>query len=98
MNGKNEEKSKVLVGCPVSDYHEYCTEQYIQAIKNLTYNNYDILLEFLNLAYKCLFKAFYPCCSFFNCDNFCNKVALCFVSQVFATSSDGHDHAFGVHK
>ena len=44
MNGKNEEKSKVLVGCPVSDYHEYCTEQYIQAIKNLTYNNYDILL------------------------------------------------------
>lgn len=34
----------VLVGAPVSDYHEYCTEDYIKAIKNLAYKNYDILL------------------------------------------------------
>ncbi len=35
---------KILVGCPISDYHEYCTEEYLNAVKNLTYSNYDILL------------------------------------------------------
>lgn len=35
---------KVLVGCPVSDFHEYSTKQYIEAIKKLTYSNYDVVL------------------------------------------------------
>ena len=35
---------KILLGCPISDYHDYCTEEFIGSIKNLTYNNYDILL------------------------------------------------------
>ena len=37
-------KAKVLVGCPTSDYHEYCLKEYVKAVKNLTYPNYDILL------------------------------------------------------
>ncbi len=37
-------KPKILFGCPVSDYHEYCTEEFIQSIKSLSYSNYDILL------------------------------------------------------
>lgn len=37
-------KPKILVGCPVSDYHEYCTEEFIQSIKSLSYPNYDVLL------------------------------------------------------
>ena len=35
---------KILVGCPVSDYHLYCTEEYLNTLKSLTYKNYDILL------------------------------------------------------
>lgn len=35
---------KILVGCPVSDYHEYCTDEFIESIKTLSYPNYDILL------------------------------------------------------
>ena len=35
---------RVLVGCPTSDYHEYCVNEYIDRIKNLSYKNYDILL------------------------------------------------------
>ncbi len=35
---------RVLVGCPVSDYHSYCTKDYISTITNLTYPNYDVLL------------------------------------------------------
>ncbi len=38
------EKPKVLVGCPVSDYHEYCTDEFIESVKTLTYDNYDMLL------------------------------------------------------
>lgn len=41
---KSKPHPKVLVGCPVSDYHKYCTEEYIKSIKSLTYDNYDILL------------------------------------------------------
>jgi len=37
-------KPKVLVGCPTSDYKDYCLNEYAQAVKNLTYDNYDILL------------------------------------------------------
>ena len=35
---------KVLVGCPTSFHKEYCLELYANAIKSLTYKNYDILL------------------------------------------------------
>ena len=35
---------RVLVGCPVSDYHNYCTKDYLSTITNLIYPNYDILL------------------------------------------------------
>jgi len=44
MNGNQDANAKVLVGCPVSDFHEYCTKEYVHAIKNLTYKNYDPLL------------------------------------------------------
>jgi hypothetical protein len=35
---------KVLVGCPVSDHHSYCTGDYLKAVTSLSYPNYDILL------------------------------------------------------
>ena len=35
---------KVLVGCPTSDYHEYCIEEFSKAAKSLTYQNCDILI------------------------------------------------------
>ena len=35
---------KVLVGCPTSDYKSYCLKEYAEAVKSLTYKNYDILL------------------------------------------------------
>ena len=43
MNKINK-TAKVLVGCPVSDYHSYCTEEYLNALSSLTYKNHDILL------------------------------------------------------
>ncbi|QQG39219.1 MAG: hypothetical protein HYS32_02080 [Candidatus Woesearchaeota archaeon] len=35
---------KILVGSPVSDYHLYCTEDYLNSLQSLTYPNYDICL------------------------------------------------------
>ncbi|MBI2105459.1 hypothetical protein HYT56_01315 [Candidatus Woesearchaeota archaeon] len=35
---------KILVGCPTSDYHEYALQEYAEAVKKLTYKNYDLLL------------------------------------------------------
>ncbi len=35
---------KVLVGCPTSNHKGYCLEAYANAVKSLTYKNYDILL------------------------------------------------------
>jgi len=35
---------KVLVGSPVSLHHQYCTPQYLDGIKSIGYDNYDILL------------------------------------------------------
>jgi len=35
---------KILVGGPISSHHEYCTDRYIESLKNLDYPNYDILL------------------------------------------------------
>ncbi|MDD5331688.1 MAG: hypothetical protein PHE43_02605 [Candidatus Nanoarchaeia archaeon] len=37
-------KPRVLVGCPTSYHKEYCFDEYLKAVKNLTYDNYDILL------------------------------------------------------
>jgi GT2 family glycosyltransferase len=28
---------KILVGCPVSDYHTYCTQEYLAGLRSLTY-------------------------------------------------------------
>ncbi len=39
-----ENKYRVLVGCPTSDYKSYCLEEYATSVKSLTYDNYDILL------------------------------------------------------
>src|SRR3989344_3492372 len=35
---------KILVGSPVNEMYDYCLEEYIKALKSLTYQNYDILL------------------------------------------------------
>lgn len=37
-------KPKILVGCPTYNGREYCLNQYINAIKKLTYSNYDLLI------------------------------------------------------
>lgn len=36
--------TKVLVGCPTSDLKAYCLKEYVNAVKNLVYKNYDILI------------------------------------------------------
>ncbi len=35
---------KILVGCPTAEVKEYCLKQYAEAVKSLSYNNYNILL------------------------------------------------------
>lgn len=35
---------KILVGCPTSNHKKYCFKEYLNAVKNLTYKNYDILI------------------------------------------------------
>ena len=35
---------KILVGSPVNEMYDYCIEEYIKALKSLTYKNFDILL------------------------------------------------------
>ncbi len=35
---------RVLVGCPTSDIFEYCLNEFLERIKNLSYNSYDILI------------------------------------------------------
>tara|TARA_Y100000034_G_scaffold81602_1_gene97827 strand:+ start:281 stop:967 length:687 start_codon:yes stop_codon:yes gene_type:complete len=35
---------KILVGCPTSSSHKYALEQYAEALKALTYPNFDILI------------------------------------------------------
>lgn len=37
-------KTKILVGCPTCDIYEYCLDAYLNAAKNLSHDNYDILL------------------------------------------------------
>lgn len=35
---------KILVGSPVNEMYDYCIQEYVEAIKSLSYENYDILL------------------------------------------------------
>ena len=35
---------KVLVGCPTSDWHEYCIDEFLSTVKNFSYKNYKLLL------------------------------------------------------
>lgn len=35
---------KVLVGCPISDYHSYCLDEYLGGLKSLNYKNFEVLL------------------------------------------------------
>lgn len=37
-------KPKILVGGPTSHHFRYCVDEYIEALKNLSYDNYEILL------------------------------------------------------
>lgn len=39
-----DKKMRVLVGCPTSDHKAYCLKEYADAIKSLTYKDYDILI------------------------------------------------------
>jgi hypothetical protein len=41
---EQDKKMKVLVGCPTSDHKAYCLKEYVAAVKNLTYPNYDIMI------------------------------------------------------
>ena len=38
------QQPKILVGCPTSEHKAYCLNKYADALKKLTYKNYDILL------------------------------------------------------
>lgn len=35
---------KILVGCPTADPYRYCTQQWIDAVKSLSYKGFDVLL------------------------------------------------------
>lgn len=35
---------KVLVGCPISDHHLYCIDEYLGGLKSLDYKNFEVLL------------------------------------------------------
>ena len=35
---------KILVGCPTADHYRYCTDNWINAVKSLSYKDFDILL------------------------------------------------------
>ncbi len=37
-------KPKILVGCPTSSLYDYCLEPYIDCVKNLSYENFDVML------------------------------------------------------
>ncbi|MAG77794.1 hypothetical protein CL616_00340 [archaeon] len=38
------QQPKILVGCPTCDLYEYCLDEYLQTVRNLTYPNYDLLI------------------------------------------------------
>lgn len=35
---------KILIGCPTCDRYRYCINQYLKVVKNLDYENYNLLL------------------------------------------------------
>ncbi len=35
---------KILVGCPTSQHKEYCLDQYVSGLRQLKYDNFDVLL------------------------------------------------------
>src|SRR3989344_8142782 len=35
---------RVLVGCPISDYHFYCVNEYLEGLRNINYNNFEVVL------------------------------------------------------
>lgn len=41
---KNKKSPRVLVGCPTADYKKYCLDKYIEGVKNLTYDNYEVII------------------------------------------------------
>ena len=38
------EKPRVLVGCPTYDGKEYCLKEYIDGLKSLTYDNFEVCI------------------------------------------------------
>jgi len=38
------EKPRVLVGCPTYDGKEYCLKEYIEGLKSLTYDNFEVCI------------------------------------------------------
>ncbi len=38
------EYPKVMVGCPTSRHHRYCLKEFLNAVRNFTYPNYDVLI------------------------------------------------------
>jgi hypothetical protein len=44
MKEKDKKFPKVLLACPINIVKDYCIEQWMNTIKNLTYCNYDIYL------------------------------------------------------
>jgi len=37
-------KPKVLVGCPTFELYDYCLNKYVEAVKDIEYENYDVVL------------------------------------------------------
>ena len=35
---------RVLVGCPISDYHSYCVNEYLEGLRNIKYDNFEVVL------------------------------------------------------
>jgi len=38
------QQPKILIGCPTCDLYAYCIDEYIERIKEIDYNNFDLLL------------------------------------------------------
>ena len=59
---------KVLVGCPTYDGKKYCLKEYAEALKKLTYDNFDVApfvpvamgdnIDFLYIAMKPMFALY----------------------------------------
>ena len=38
------ENKKILIGCPTANFKEYCLDEYIKGLKNLSYPNFDLIV------------------------------------------------------